>query len=85
MIDEFILYFKNLFLIDLTTHEICLICLNPWFISGLIDAEGSFTATLAKGKTSKLGWRIQLRFTILMHIREADLLKQYVIFSTLVI
>lgn len=58
------------------THEVCLICLNPWFISGLIDAEGSLTAALAKSKTSKLGWRIQLRFTILMHIREADLLKQ---------
>ena len=57
-------------------HEGCLICLNPWFISGFIDAEGSFTAAIASSKTSKLGWRIQLRFTILMHIREADLLKQ---------
>jgi len=32
---------------------------NPWFISGLIDGEGSFSVIVDKNKTRKLGWRVQ--------------------------
>lgn len=75
IIKEIIFYLKALFLINLTNPEFCLICLNLWFVSGLIDAKDSFTAALNKSQTSKLGWRVQLRLTILMLIREAGLLK----------
>lgn len=29
--------------------------LNPWFITGFIDAEGSFSVIIDKNKTRKLG------------------------------
>ena len=30
--------------------------LNPWFITGFSDAEGSFVVSIYKNKNSKLGW-----------------------------
>ena len=47
---------------------------NPWFISGLIDAEGSFSVIVDKNKTRKLGWRIQTKFQLGLHIKDLPLL-----------
>jgi len=30
--------------------------LNPWFITGIIDAEGTFCTTIYKNKAYKTGW-----------------------------
>lgn len=49
---------------------------NPWTLSGLIDAEGSFTLILDKNKTRKLGWRIQSKFQIGLHLKDLCLLQQ---------
>jgi len=49
--------------------------LNPWFITGLIDAEGSFIVRLYKNQ-GKLGWVVQSIFTIGLHERDLDLLLQ---------
>ena len=43
---------------------------NPWFISGLIDAEGSFSVIVDKNKTRKLGWRVQTKFQLGLHIKD---------------
>jgi len=49
---------------------------KPWFWSGLIDAEGSFTIIIDKNKSRKLGWRIQSKFQMGLHIRDLALLNQ---------
>ena len=50
--------------------------INPWAISGFIDAEGSFSIILDKNKTRKLGWRVQSKFQIGLHIKDLNLLSQ---------
>ena len=47
--------------------------LDPMFITGLTDGEGSFIIKMSK---TKLGWRVQLEFCIGMHIRDKDLMIQ---------
>lgn len=49
--------------------------LNPLFITGIIDAEGSFSASISKNPLSKLGFTIGLRFNITMHKRDSILVK----------
>jgi hypothetical protein len=48
--------------------------INPWFWSGLIDAEGSFTIIIDRYKTRKLGWRVQSKFQIGLHEKDLALL-----------
>jgi hypothetical protein len=33
--------------------------LNPYFVSGLVDAEGSFSTSIYKDTSYKTGWRVQ--------------------------
>jgi hypothetical protein len=33
--------------------------LNPWFITGFIDAEGTFCCTIYKNKAYKTGWVVR--------------------------
>lgn len=49
--------------------------LNPWFITGFTDAEGSFMIHLEKDK-----WRIRPTFQIKLNIRDLSLLKTIKIF-----
>lgn len=48
--------------------------LNPWFVTGLIDAEGSFTVSVLKSSSTKTGWTINARFTITSHISDLNLI-----------
>jgi hypothetical protein len=48
--------------------------LSPGFWSGLIDAEGSFSIIIDKKINSKIGWIIQSKFQIGLHIRDLNLL-----------
>jgi len=50
--------------------------LNPWFISGLIDGEGSFYTTIFRNNEYKLGWQVQSIFSITLHSRDESLLLQ---------
>jgi hypothetical protein len=50
--------------------------LNPWFISGFTDAEGSFIISICKSENSKLKWRIIPNFTIHIHIKDIELLNR---------
>jgi LAGLIDADG endonuclease len=49
---------------------------NPWFWSGLIDAEGSFSIIVDKNKKRTLGWRVESKFQLGVHIRDLSLLVQ---------
>lgn len=50
--------------------------LNPYFVTGLIDGEGSFVVSIYKNKNLKLGWSIFTRFQITLHSRDLALLLQ---------
>lgn len=50
------------------------IALNPLFISGFSDAEGSFVVTVLKNLRYKTGWNVQARFQIKLHEKDRALL-----------
>ena len=48
--------------------------INPGVWSGFIDGEGSFSIIVDKNKSSKLGWRVQLKFQLGLHIKDLNIL-----------
>ena len=50
--------------------------LNPWFITGFMDAEGSFGISVRKILGSRLGWTVGPSITIGLHPRDEEILKQ---------
>jgi NADH:ubiquinone oxidoreductase subunit K len=48
--------------------------LDPWFITGIFDAESSFVVTILKNPRYKTGWNIQARTQIKMHERDRELI-----------
>jgi len=50
------------------------IALNPSFISGFSDAEGSFVVTILNNPRYKIGWNVQARFQIKLHEKDRALL-----------
>lgn len=48
--------------------------LNPWFVSGFIDAEGTFYIGLRKDNEYKLGWQIGAEFQVQLNRRDLNLL-----------
>ena len=44
--------------------------LNPWFITGFTDAEGSFMCNMIKKPKYKAGWEIQPVFQIKLHVKD---------------
>lgn len=40
--------------------------LDPWFITGLSDAEGSFSVSVSKNSQLKSSWRILASFILLL-------------------
>lgn len=49
---------------------------NPWFWTGLTDAEGSFSILISKDNKRTLGWRVESKFQMSLHIRDLSLLLQ---------
>lgn len=50
--------------------------LNPWAVTGLIDAEGCFTFTVNRRKDRKLGFEVRARFAIHKHSKDNLLLDE---------
>nr|AAB50391.1 intronic endonuclease [Cyclocybe aegerita] len=50
--------------------------INPWFITGFTDAEGSFMVSITKNENSKLKWGIYPSFAIHIHNKDISLLNQ---------
>jgi hypothetical protein len=66
---------NNLLAVDLPVFPVViLIALNPYFITGLTEAEGSFSINKHKDKRAKYGVNISLRFKITMLTNETQLL-----------
>ncbi len=50
--------------------------LDPWWITGFTDAEGSFGLYLYKNSKFKTGWHAYLVFSISLHEKDRDILSQ---------
>lgn len=50
--------------------------LDPWFITGFIDAEGSVILTVRRQKSNRLGWRVDLQFRIKLQLTDKALLEK---------
>ena len=49
--------------------------LNPNFVTGFTDGEGSFLIIIRKNPKSKIGWRVEARFTISLHKKDLAILQ----------
>jgi len=49
--------------------------LNPWFVTGFTDGDGSFAVSITKKKEG-IGWKIVPMFTIGLDLKDLDLLVQ---------
>lgn len=50
--------------------------LNPWFITGFVDAEGSFRININSKAYLKNKWGVRASFKITLHLRVKSLLEQ---------
>ena len=50
--------------------------LNPWFITGFVDAEGSFMIKINSNASLKNKWGLRASFKITLHLRDKSLLEQ---------
>ncbi len=62
------------------SNENNLIMLNPWFVTGFVDAEGSFSMLIFKSKTAAIGWTIEPCFIITLHKKDIELLNKIQLF-----
>lgn len=54
--------------------------LNPNWVTGFVDAEGSFSMSIFKSKTAAIGWTIEPCFIITLHIKDIELLNKIQLF-----
>jgi len=52
--------------------------MNPYWLSGFVEAEGCFSLVIFKNKTSKLGEAVKLSFIITQSIRDESLIKSLI-------
>lgn len=50
--------------------------LDPNFITGFTDGEGSFLLSILKNSERRVGWSVIVRFEITLHLREEELLRR---------
>ncbi len=50
--------------------------LKPWFVTGFVDAEGSFTVSVLKSSSVRTGWQVGARFQLTLHLKDLSLLRE---------
>ena len=50
--------------------------INPWFVTGFVDGEGSFHVSVRKNPNYKLDWRVESQFKLTQHERDKALLEE---------
>jgi hypothetical protein len=53
---------------------------NPYWVVGFVVGEGCLSVGVFKNKTLRLGYQVQLEFSITQHKRDHDLLLQFIEF-----
>ena len=44
--------------------------LDPWFVTGITDGEASFIVSITENKKLNIGWKVQLMFSIKLHLKD---------------
>jgi hypothetical protein len=57
-------------------NSLSLSILNPNYVTGFTDAEGSYHINISMDKKCRAGWHVQLIFTIKLHKKDHPLLKR---------
>lgn len=52
-----------------------IVSIDPFFLTGFVDAEGCFSISVYQHDTARLGWRAELGFVIGLHEKDAVLLE----------
>jgi len=50
--------------------------LNPWFVTGFVDAESCFNINITKSSSNLIGYQVQARFIIELHIKDIKILEK---------
>jgi hypothetical protein len=50
--------------------------LDAWFVTGITDGEASFIVSITENKKLSIGWKVQLMFSIKLHLKDKLLLEQ---------
>ena len=50
--------------------------LTPGESTGFIDEEGSFIISIVRNKLRKIGWEVQLLFSINLHVKDISILEE---------
>jgi len=53
-----------------------IIKINPWFVTGFVDAEGCFSVGIYKNNQYQVGYQVQAFFQISLHDKDFDLLSR---------
>ena len=72
--------YYSISIIPIDTSQILRSKLDPNFVSGFIDGEGSFSVTFIKDKSYKSGWQIKTSFSIGLHKKDLALLEKFKIY-----
>ena len=56
-----------------TSTKLPIVSINPWFVTGFIDAEGCFLLQVRRRNNS---WYVEARFDISLHKKDLELMKQ---------
>ena len=46
--------------------------INPYYVSGLVDAEGCFLVQIYRDSKYTTGWRVKITFTVVLHSKDMD-------------
>lgn len=49
--------------------------LRPWYITGFTDAEGCFNLIISKTSSASIGFRVQIRYVLELHVKDIALLE----------
>jgi len=50
--------------------------LNPWYVTGFVDGEGCFNINITKSSSNLIGYQVQARFIIEIHIKDIEILRK---------
>jgi NADH:ubiquinone oxidoreductase subunit K len=54
--------------------------LDPWWVTGFVDGEGTFSVSVVESSTTKTGWAVQPKFSIILHNKDKSVLEKIKLF-----
>lgn len=71
-------YFPNIDPVERSVRENFFLIVDPYWITGFVEAEGCFSISVKKSNTYKIGFQTQLSFSIVQHSRDKILMENFI-------